>query len=117
MARVATIPGRLGNDSYGVCWNMRADSGFDYLTGVAITRGETLPAEFSVLDLKARRYVVFAHKEHISSIASTIDTIWAKWVPVCGLNIAHAPCYERYTPEYNPATGLGGTEIWVPLEA
>jgi predicted transcriptional regulator YdeE len=26
------------------------------------------------------------------------------------------PCFERYTAEFNPQTGMGGTEIWIPLE-
>jgi AraC family transcriptional regulator len=47
----------------------------------------------------------------------TIDTIWSKWVPDCGLKIASAPCFERYTSEFDATTGMGGMEIWIRLEA
>lgn len=42
--------------------------------------------------------------------------LWTRWAPDCGLRLSCAPCFERYTPEYNPRTGLGGMEIWIPLE-
>jgi AraC family transcriptional regulator len=33
-----------------------------------------------------------------------------------GLNVSKdAPCFERYTSAFNPQTGLGGMEIWIPL--
>ena len=35
----------------------------------------------------------------------------------CGLEIASAPCFERYTSEFNPQTGSGKVEIWIPLES
>ena len=76
-----------------------------------------LPAGFTSLELPARRYAVFPHTGPVSTLDKTIDTIWANWVPDCGLKIASAPCYERYSVEFNPDTGLGGMEIWVPLEA
>lgn len=101
---------------YGVCWNTQEDCGFDYLTGVEMTDGGNVPADFITIKLPARRYAVFPHTGHVSAIPKTIDTIWSKWVPECGLKIAHAPCFERYTADFNPQTGMGGTEIWVPLE-
>jgi AraC family transcriptional regulator len=38
-------------------------------------------------------------------------------VPQAGLKVASAPCFERYTEKFNPKTGMGGMEIWIPLEA
>jgi AraC family transcriptional regulator len=70
------------------------------------------------LPIDARRYAVFSHTGHVSALPKTIDSIWMTWVPDCGLKIARkAPCFERYSSEFNPQTGLGGMEIWVPLEA
>jgi predicted transcriptional regulator YdeE len=28
-----------------------------------------------------------------------------------------APSFKRYTQEFNPQTGMGGTEIWIPIKA
>lgn len=114
--RGATIPGVKGPTFYGVCWNTKPDCGFDYLTGVEVTDASRLPSDMTFVKLPARRYAVFVHAGHVSAIPKTIDTIWTKWVPDCGLKIASAPCFERYTSEFNPGTGMGGMEIWVPLD-
>lgn len=110
------VPGQVGGNSFGVCWNMTAN-GFEYLSGVEVKEGSNLPAEFKAARLSAREYVVFTHSEHVSAIGSTIDRIWNSWVPQSGLKPASAPCFERYTEEFDPHTGMGGMEIWIPLEA
>jgi AraC family transcriptional regulator len=118
MRGAASVPGLKASTYYGVCWNSTPDCSFDYLTGVEVSTANPPPTEFQSLQLDARRYAVFAHKDHVSALPRTIDAIWSKWAPDCGLKIAHnAPCFERYTSEFNPQTGMGGMEIWVPLES
>lgn len=112
---IALLQGQLG-DSYGVCWNTTDDCKFDYLTAVELPETAASPDDFVTLKIPARRYAVFVHTGHVSAIPQTIDAIWTKWVPQCGLKIAQAPCFERYTPEFNGATGMGGMEIWIPLD-
>lgn len=114
--QAANIPGQKGTAFYGVCWNAKPDGRFDYLAGVEVVNTKNLPQPFASLKLDACRYAVFPHTAHVSAIPKTIDTIWSKWVPDCGLKIASAPCFERYTSEFNPSTGMGGMEIWIPLE-
>ncbi len=121
------IAGHIGRDTYGVCWqsdkghsadeSSESDCAFDYLCGVEVSGTDALPADFQHVRIAARRYAVFTHTKHISQIAGTIDTIWNKWLPDSGLHAAPSPCFERYTPEFNPDTGFGGTEIWLPLQA
>ncbi len=106
-----------GKDMYGVCWNTTPEGNFEYLSGAPIDPSEDLPASLSKLELTARRYAVFPHTQHVSAIPQTVDTIWRKWVKDCGLSIAEAPCLERYTLEFDPVAGMGGMEIWIPLEA
>ncbi len=115
--RADTIPGTIGTTFYGVCWNTKPDRGFDYLTGVEVSSSGTLPSEFTSVKLSARRYAVFPHTSHVSAIPKTIETIWTRWVPECGLKVAKAPCFERYTSDFNPHTGMGGMEFWIPLES
>jgi AraC family transcriptional regulator len=45
-----------------------------------------------------------------------MTAIWNKWIPQSGLKVVAAPSFERYGPEFNPKTGLGGVEIWIPIE-
>jgi predicted transcriptional regulator YdeE len=114
---IGKVPGQIGQASYGVCWNVSSGHGFEYLSGVEVKDAAGLPAEFATVRLPARDYAVFTHRDHVSSIGDTIDRIWKDWVPQAGLNVASAPCFERYSKEFNPRAGMGGMEIWIPIEA
>jgi predicted transcriptional regulator YdeE len=110
------VPGQVGQDAYGVCHATGPDGRFEYLAGVAVSSPDRLPEGFTTLKVDAGRYAVFTHPGHVSTLPATIDTIWTRWAPDCGLPIARgAPCFERYTPEFDPGTGLGGMEVWIPL--
>jgi predicted transcriptional regulator YdeE len=111
------VAGQSGRQSYGVSWNYQPERGFDYLSGVEVSATDRLPAGFAHLRLPPQRYAVFEHRAHVSSIGQTIDAIWTQWAPDCGLKLANSPCFERYTEAYNPTTGVGGMEIWIPLAA
>jgi AraC family transcriptional regulator len=54
---------------------------------------------------------------HIAGIRSTIAAIWSKWFPESGHRALEAPTLERYGPAFDPKTGMGGVEIWVPIES
>ncbi|MDB5384695.1 MAG: dgpfaetke family protein [Planctomycetaceae bacterium] len=112
---IGKIPGQVGSDAYGVCWNNKPDCAFDYLTGAEVSAANELPAGFTQVHLPAHRYIVFKHTKHISEIAKTLEKIWIEWFPSSGLNSFAAPCFERYTKDFNPMTGLGGVEIWIPI--
>ena len=113
---IGKVPGQIGTTSYGVCWNFKPDCVFDYLSGVEVGESAKLPQDFTRVSLSAHRYAVVTHDGHVSRLPQTIDTIWTKWVPDSALKTAKAPCFERYTEKFNPRSGLGAVEIWVPLE-
>jgi hypothetical protein len=50
------------------------------------------------------------------SIRSTWVTIWNKWLPESGHELVDAPDFERYGEEFDPLTGTGGLELWVPIK-
>jgi len=113
---IGKVPGQVGKSSYGVCWNFKPGCGFDYLTGVEVGDSPKLPADFSQIRISPQRYAAFAHRKHFSAIPKTIEAIWNKWLPNSGYTPAESPSFERYTEEYDPKTGTGGTEIWVPIK-
>ena len=113
---IGQIPGQVGGSSYGVCWNYKPECGFDYLTGVEVSALASIPKEWKQLRMDAQRYAIFTHSGHVSAIPQTIDNIWKKWLPNTGLQVAESPCFERYTEQFNPQTGRGGTEIWIPIK-
>jgi AraC family transcriptional regulator len=112
---VANIPGRIGPVAYGVCCNGDDAGNFDYIAGVEVCDFSDLPREFSSVRIPEQRYAVFTHREHISTIRRTINAIWNHWLPASGLKAADAPSFERYDEKFDPLTGNGGLEIWVPV--
>jgi AraC family transcriptional regulator len=113
--KVDDIPNRVGKVAYGVCCN-GDDSGFDYIAGVEVTDFSDLPREFARVRIPEQKYAVFTHSEHISTIRRTVNTIWNHWLPASGMKAADAPSFERYDENFDPATGNGGLEIWIPVK-
>jgi AraC family transcriptional regulator len=113
---VESIPGRVGRVAYGVCCNGDDSGNFDYIAGVEVSDFSDLPREFSRVRIPEQRYAVFTHRDHISSVRRTVNTIWNHWLPASGLNAADAPSFERYDENFDPLTGNGGLEIWVPVK-
>ena len=116
---IGKIPGQVNHAAYGVCWNF-AD-GIDYLTGVAVSSSSGLPGHFSVATIPAQKYAVFPHRGHVSELRETLDAI-DKWLPGSGLEaacgFAETPSFfERYSEEFDPRTGMGGMEVWIPIKS
>ena len=112
---VANIPDRIGQVAYGVCCNGDDAGNFDYISGVEVSDFSDLPREFASVRIPEQRYAVFTHRDHISTIRRTVNTIWNHWLPASGLKAADAPSFERYDENFDPLTGNGGLEIWVPV--
>jgi len=112
---IGSVPGQVGSDAYGVRYNSD-DNGLDYLCGVEVGEFSQLAPELSRVRVPANRYAVFTHHGHISAIRSTWSTIWSKWLPKSGHQSADAPDFERYDARFDPRTGNGEVEIWVPLK-
>ena len=112
---VANFPGRIGPVAYGVCCNADDAGNFDYIAGVEVADFSDLPREFSRVRIPEAKYAVFTHSDHISTIRRTVNTIWNHWLPASGLKAADAPSFERYDENFDPLTGNGGLEIWIPV--
>jgi len=114
--KVGDIPDRVGQVAYGVCCNGDDSGNFDYIAGVEVSDFSDLPREFSRVRIPEQRYAIFTHRDHISTIRRTVNTIWNHWLPASGFQIADAPNFERYDENFDPNTGNGGLEIWVPIK-
>jgi AraC family transcriptional regulator len=109
------ISGQVASIAYGVCYNFDSDGAFDYLCGVEIGGSRDVPPGLVTLQLAPQRYAVFSHSGHIIGIRSAIDAAWNRWLPASGEQAVEAPFLEVYGPQFNPSTGLGGFEIWLPI--
>ncbi len=116
IGQAKSLPNAMQSTFYGVSWNSKPNSDFDYLCGLELESNQSLPAEFTKLELTQRRYAIFLHTSHVSAIPKTLETIWCKWTPDCGLKIARSPSIECYTADFDAQSGMGGMEIWIPLD-
>ena len=112
---VADIPDRIGKVAYGVCCNGDDSGNFDYIAGVEVADFSDLPREFARVRIPEQKYAVFTHRDHVSGIRRTVNTIWNHWLPSSGMKAADAPNFERYDQKFDPLTGNGGLEIWIPI--
>jgi AraC family transcriptional regulator len=120
-SRFAPFIGHITNEvtgvSYGVVYHVDPANSFDYLCGVEVTRVADLPGGCIELRVPASTYAVFVHTGHISTIQATFTAIWERGLAEAGVKAADAPVLERYDEKFDPLTGLGGLEIWVPIAA
>lgn len=101
----------------GVMTALDEDGGFDYVCAAQVTGFGQAPAEFSKLRIPAQAYAVFAHTGHVSGLRGTYAAIWNHGLPDSGRTGADAPSLERHHPNFDPRTGLGGLDVWIPLGA
>lgn len=114
---IGNVPNQVRDIAYGVVANFDDDDSFDYISGVEVSSFDDLPSELTSIRVPARRYAVFTHKGHVSSIPATMSAIWTHWLPSSGHKFADAPFFERYDERFNTATGNGEVELWLPLES
>jgi AraC family transcriptional regulator len=116
------IPGQAGRTSYGVCWQAADSANIEYLSGVEVSTFAGMPDNFTVISLPATKYAVFPHRAHVSKLYETCDAI-SRWLPESGPQSAAAAdpetpaFFERYSEEFDPQTGMGGMEVWVPIKS
>lgn len=109
------IPGQIGHVAYGARSNFDDEGGFDYLCGVEVPDFSRLPKEMGALRIPEQRYAIFSHRDHISTIRRTWNTIWTEWLPKSGHEHLDAPDFERYGENFDSRAGTGDIEVWIPL--
>ena len=68
-----------------------------------------------MLDIPAGTYAVFTHRGHISDLPKMVYTAWNKGLPDAGLEPTMAPDFEVYDERFDPKTGRGVVELWLPV--
>lgn len=111
------VSDRVGDAVYQLLWGMFEDTGgFDYFVGVAVEEGSWLPDDFARVQLPAQRYAIFRGGHDVSS-GDIARAIWFGWLPSSGYEPAGDPQFiEVPGAGYDPESGLGEYETWVPLK-
>lgn len=114
---LGNIPGQKGDVAYGVCFILSEGKGIEYMQAVEVSSDNDLPDGFTQKELPERNYAVFVHDDHVSTLRRTLDAI-SKWLPDSGYQKPEGLdfFFERYGEEFNPQTGKGDIEIWIPVK-
>jgi AraC family transcriptional regulator len=93
---------------------------FHYLSGVEVSESSVLLAQLSRVQIPAQRYVIFPHREHVSTLRYTVNAIWSQWLPESGHKAARAAAgapdfFERCGEGFDPQLGMGDVEVWIPV--
>lgn len=86
-----------------------------------MANGSVLPEGFSQTKLPESLHAIFVHRQQVSRLPLTLEFIHDKWFPASGylpLRGTRDQPYliERYGEAFDPITGMGDIEIWIPVE-
>lgn len=113
--REGSVPSAVSGAAYGVSCDADEAGRFRYVAGVETTAAADLPAGMDAVSIPANRYAVYTHSGHVTDLPKTVYTIWNKALPDAGLEPKQAPDFELYDCRFDPLTGRGAVEIWIPI--
>jgi predicted transcriptional regulator YdeE len=112
------IPGQMGSVAYGVCWNLE-DGGLEYMAGVEVRSEEDVPLELVEESIPPSTFAVFSHHGHVSEIPKTMGRVY-EWLARNGREVRNdrdvPGLIERYGERFDPRSGSGDIELWVPVK-
>jgi AraC family transcriptional regulator len=117
------IPGQLGRMTYGVVFNLDEKSGeFDYFCGVEISTISPAHAQLKTYKSPQQKYAIFCHRDNVSRLRDSIHTIFNTWLPTSGQMLANPMAtspnlVEYYGENFDPESGTGDMEVWIPIKA
>ena len=102
--------------AYGVGSGMIENrESYQYLAGVAVQDTADLPEGFTSVVIPERSYAVFTHRGSAQDTPRTMRAILSEHLPSMGLTPA-GDMVESYDERFDPQTGRGEIEIWIPVE-
>jgi AraC family transcriptional regulator len=109
------IPGHKDEVYYGVCMNGDTKGNMDYVCAVEVAEVSGVAEELTEVHVPAGKYAVYTHHGHISGIQESWKRLFGQALPDAGLKESGDLSFERYDSRFDPATGEGDVEIWIPV--
>lgn len=106
--------GQLPGAGYGVVHGFTDDGEWNHLCGYEVKRPVSAPNGYTAVTVPAADYAVFSVNEHITAIDQVMTGI-LDWIAASDRELADGATLERYGPEFDPETGGGGFDVWVPI--
>lgn len=110
------IPHKLQQMPIGLCEPPDDEGGFNYVCAAEVDSFGELAPGLSKYECEPMTYAVFAHDDHVSTIFDTYTAIWNDALPALARTAANSPVLEFHNDEFDPATGLGGLRLCIPLQ-
>jgi len=105
--------------TYGLVFNR--DGGVDYMAAIVVPGTVKLPAGWTSVRLPAQTYAVFPHRAHVSKIGESVIAA-CEWLGRSDHQHVDGspdrPAFlEHYSEAFDPNSGTGGMEVWVPVKS
>ncbi|WP_459500672.1 AraC family transcriptional regulator [Bacillus sp. C1] len=120
------ISNRKHTDQYvelGMCTDFNLETGdFTYIIGMEVTDFENVPSELAKRTFPEATYAVFTtpevpHKDMVSSIQQTWNSIFTEWFPHSGYEHAGVTEFELYDERcHEDKSEFAQVEIWLPVQ-
>jgi AraC family transcriptional regulator len=118
-APIASVPHRRGHHTLGVCAAADATAAepasFTYVAAVEVERIDDVPSGLIALTIPECTYAVFTHSGHISRLPDTVKQVFGEWLPSSPYAHVPTPDFELYDERWDPTTGEGDIDIYVPI--
>lgn len=110
------IPRRVERMPIGMCAAPDEEGSFRYVCAAEVEAFEERDPNLVYTVIEAGPYAVFEHNDHVSGILDTYSAVWNEALPKLARRVANGPVLEFHNSAFDPGTGLGGVQIWIPLE-
>jgi AraC family transcriptional regulator len=116
---IGHIPDADPEAAFGVLTGVFEDTDtFGCLTGLEVRTTSSLQPELTAMTIPAQRYAIFTHTGHVSTMRTSVNTVFNRWLPELKTEGGYFPSFiERYGMAFDPETGTGDVELWVPAPA
>lgn len=101
---------------YGISFQDPETGLVNYGTAVDADKIINPDAELKNHSFPKQTYAVFTHKGHVSGIGQLWMSIYNQWNPEWGKGSNTVPPFETYDARFDPTTGQGVVEIWIPVD-
>jgi len=117
LQRVEGVRGQIDGSKFGIGYDAgQSPFRLDYLTGVMVSEDAPLPRGFVERRIAPTRHAVFTYEGHISCMRPLFDAIFKDWLPRSGCRLTGSPLFvEVYGRSFDPKTGSGTVDIWLPI--
>lgn len=93
------------------------EEGFEYAPSVQIKSADELPEGLKAIRIAEHSFAIFRHGGHVAEMPAVCNAVFGDWCATTSYKPAEIPIQmlEYYPESFDPMTGAGGFEIWLPL--